>query len=178
MLLVELGGGVDVARVGGRGLGDRARLEGAPADRAGRLEAAGVEVGGRARRGGLGAVLGARVAALAVDDHARGEHEPAVEAAGVQRAQQLGRAEVVVGHVLGDVGEVDAEPDHRRLVADGVDAGDGAGGRGGVAEVLAQPFGVVRDIRRDPGVRIGVQMVHDAHRMPAREQLLHDVPDR
>ena len=48
-----------------------------------------------ARRRALVAVLGAGVAALAVDDHRRGEHQPAY-AGLVHRGQQRGGAEVVV----------------------------------------------------------------------------------
>ena len=68
------------------------------------------------------AVLGAGVAALAVDDHARGEHDPPAEAARRQRPQQLRGRQVVVADVVGDVGDVGPEPDHRGLVADRGDA--------------------------------------------------------
>ena len=57
------------------------------------------------------------------------------EAARGERAQQHRGAEVVVGDVVGDVAEVDAEADHRRLVADRVDARDRARDRVRVAHV-------------------------------------------
>ncbi len=44
-------------------------------------------------------------------------------------------AEVVAADVLGQVVEVHAEPDHGRLVHDHVDAGQGGGDGGPVAQV-------------------------------------------
>ncbi len=110
------------------------------------------------------AVLGARVAALAVDDHARGEHEPAGEAARGERAQQLRGGEVVVGDVLGQVAEVDAEPDHRRLVAHVVDAVDRARRDLRVAQVALDPLRGGIEVVRPHAVRGGQQRVDRAHR--------------
>ena len=88
-------------------------------------------------------MLRARVAALAVDDHARGEHEAPAEAARAASARSsCAVREVVVADVVGDVAEVDAEPDHRRLVADGGDAVDAArAATVGIAQVALEPLG-------------------------------------
>ena len=67
--------------------------------------------------GRIGAVLAARVAALAVHDHAAGQDDAPGEAAAVEGGEQLAGADAVVGGVGGSVGEVDAETYHRRLMA-------------------------------------------------------------
>jgi len=68
----------------------------------------------------------AAVATLAVDDHRAGKHQPVDPAAtAVQRGQQPGRAQGVVAHVIHDIGEVLAQPDHGRLMADRLDAING-----------------------------------------------------
>jgi hypothetical protein len=66
-------------------------------------------------------VGGTFVAALAVDHHRAGEHEPA-HTGGRHRGQQHGGAEVVAGHVLRQVLKVDAHSDHGGLMDDRVDA--------------------------------------------------------
>ena len=66
-------------------------------------------------------MLGAGVGTLAVDDHGRGEHEPAGSGAGHRGEQDRG-AQVVAAGVQRRVVEVDAEPDHRGQVADHADA--------------------------------------------------------
>ena len=175
MLLRDLGGGVHVARVLRRVLRHRLRVERRAANRARRLEAAGVEIVRRARRRPDDPVLRAGVAALAVDDHARGEHEPAREPRRRQRAQEHGGAEVVVGHVVGDVADVGAEAHHRRLVADRSGAGDRPRGRGGVADVALEPLGARVEVVRPLAVRGRQQAVEDAHLVPALEQRVDDV---
>ena len=61
---------------------------------------------------------------LAVHDHAARQHQPAPERPAPQRPQERRRADAVGRDVAGDVVEVDAQADHRRLVADRVDAVD------------------------------------------------------
>ena len=175
VLLGELGRRVDVAGVGGRVLGHRLRLERRAAVRAGRLEAAAVEVGGRARRRAHHAVLRAGVAALAVDDHARSQHQPAGEAAGGERLEQHRGAEVVVGDVVGDVADVGSETDHRRLVADGGDAGHRAGDRAGVADVALDPLCARVHVLRPLAVGGGQQHVQHAHLVAGLEQRVDHV---
>ncbi len=126
VLLVELGGGVDVA-----GIERRVLVDGGPAGRAatpghgaGRVEAAGGQVVGGAGAGAHVAVLVAPVAALAVDHHAAGQHQPAPERPSPQRLEEGGGAGVVGLHIGADVAEVDAQPDLGRLVAHRVDTVD------------------------------------------------------
>jgi hypothetical protein len=57
------------------------------------------------------------------------EHEPAAEAGAGESAQQHRGSEVVVRDVVGDVGEVDTQADHRREMADVADALDCRAGR-------------------------------------------------
>ena len=66
------------------------------------------------------------------------------------------------------VGATDAEADLRRLVADGVDALQGAGDRLGIADVADEPLGPGRDRA------VGAE-VEDAHGLAAREQGVDDV---
>ena len=54
----------------------------------------------------------------------------------MQRPEQNRGAEIVLGDVVGDVGEVDAEPDHRRLVTHRVDAPGGLRDRGEILHVV------------------------------------------
>src|SRR5664279_5131462 len=109
MLLMELGRGVDAARLQRRVLEDRPRLQRLAAGGAGRLEAAALEVLAAARCRPHGSVGGALVAALAVDDHAAGQDQSAAEAASGQGGEQARGPEVVVPDVVLGLGEVDAE---------------------------------------------------------------------
>ncbi len=63
------------------------------------------------------------------------ERDTAPELAAVQGAEQHRAPEVVVVHIVGDVVEIDTEADHRGLMGDGVDAGDGCLDRGRVGDV-------------------------------------------
>ena len=134
VLLGDLAGGVAGARLEARVLVDQRPGQRLAADRAGVLEAAGLQrlagAGGRH----LLAVLGAGVATLAVDDHARGLHQP-VHARLVHRREQHRRAQVVVARVERQVGDGDAGPDHGGLVAHHVDPAQQVGPRVGVAHV-------------------------------------------
>ena len=122
VLLGDLGVGVDVARPERRVLGHELRGQRLAAARAARLEPARVEVGRLPRRRRRGQpVLGARVGALAVDDHRRGQHQPADARPGHRGKQDRG-PQVVAARIQRRVVEVDAEPDHRRQVADRADA--------------------------------------------------------
>ena len=160
---------------GGASSGTGAWLERRAAGRAGRLEAAGVEVRGRARRRAHDAVLGAGVAALAVDDHAGGEHQPAGEAARGKRLEQDGGAEVVVADVVGDVLEVAAEADHRRLVTHRGHARHRAGDGVRVAEVALDPLGAGVQVVGPLAMRVGQQHVEHADFVAAVEQRVDDV---
>ena len=172
--LGELRRGVHVARVEPVILGHRLGVEWPAAARARRLVAPGVEVGDGARAGTDHAVGDAAVPALAVDDHARRQHDAPGEAALVQRAQQARRAAVVARHVLVDVGEVDAEADLGGLVAHGVDAVEDADPRAGVADVGPAVLRRRREVGRLAVVRRRVEVVDDddvvAGRRPARRR--------
>ena len=76
VLLVQLGGGVDVAWVGWRLLADGCPPRRATAGRAAGIEAAGGEVFRGAGAGSDIAVASASVTPLAVDHHARRQHQP------------------------------------------------------------------------------------------------------
>ena len=108
-------------------------------------------------------VLGAGVAALAVDDHARREHEPAGEPRAGELAQQDRGAEVVVRDVVGDVADVGAEADHRRLVADVVDPAQRRRDGRAVAHVAATNSRRGIEVVGLRGVRGRQQRVEDAH---------------
>ena len=138
VLLGDLAGGVGRARLEPRVLVDQGPAERAAAVGAVVLEVARLERLDRARRRGLVAVLGARVAPLAVDDHRRGEDQP-VHVGVVHGREQRGGAEVVVAGVVGEVGDADPGADHGRLVAHRVDAVEQRRPRAGVAHV--EPVG-------------------------------------
>ena len=156
MLLGEFRRRVDVAGVDRGVLGDQAGPQVGAAHRAPGLEAPGVEV-----RDSPGArphhpVPLAGVPPLPVHHHRPGEHEPPYPRLG-HRGQQHRRTEVIARDVLDGVREALAEPDHRRLMADGVDTGEGARELHGIPYVAAFP-----------------QVVH--HRLvPARGQCRDDV---
>ena len=93
-----------------------------------------------------------------------------------ERAQQHRRAEVVVGDVVGDVAEVDAEPDHRRLVADRRDAVDRARDHVRIADVALDQLGARVEVVRPLAVRGLEQDVSSTRTSrPAREQRVDDV---
>jgi hypothetical protein len=122
LLLMQLGGGVDAARVGHHILGHWQRLQVPTATGAGRLEPARFQSRWRSRAGADRTMLEAPVATLAVDHHRAGQQQP-VDPAGtpVQRAQQPRGSQGVVAHVVHHVAQVAAQPDHGRLVADRLD---------------------------------------------------------
>ncbi len=129
VLLGELAGGVAAARVEPGVLVDELPPQHGPADRAVVVEVAGLQRGHRPRAGHLGPVVGTGVAALAVDDHRGGQHQP-VDAFLVHGGEQGGGAEVVVTGVRRQVGDRDPGADDRRLVADHVDPAQQVGPRG------------------------------------------------
>ena len=177
VLLGGLGRRVDVARVQRRVLRDGARLQGPPADRAGRLEVAGVQRGGRAWARTHHPVLDAQVAALPVDHHRAGQHQPP-DLRAVHRGEHDGGAEVVVTDVRGQVLQVHAEPHHRRLMAHGVDAVEGVVRQ--LTDVGMQPLGPVVGrgrpaVRGETAVDGGEQGVQDPHLVTGVEQGRHDV---
>ena len=122
VLLLHFRGGVDVARVTWRALTDGRRLEVLAAVGARGFERAGLEAFSPSRYWLDGSATPAPVRPLSVDDHAAGQHKAATEMASSEFPQQSGRRQVVVLHVLGDVVEMQAEADLRRLVADGLGA--------------------------------------------------------
>jgi hypothetical protein len=167
VFLVELGGGVDAAWVGFGLLGHRQRLEVAPAGWAWRLPAAGGQPCLVSGCGAHPAVGLAAVATLAVDDHRAGQQQPVDPAgAAVQRGQQPGGAQGVVAHVVHDVGQVLAQPDHGRLVADRLDAIDGTVQRGPV-QVGPEVVDVVAQVVGWAAVGLGVEPVQHPDPVPA-----------
>ncbi len=104
----------------------------------------------------------AAVAALAVDDHATmpAPADRSNPASCMAREHHRG-ADVVVGHVVTGVAEVDTETDLGRLVGDGVGAarGSAATGRGRArrgqcqSALRIQPVGSARRAPRDRGCR-------------------------
>ena len=117
----------------------------------------------------------AEVAALAVDDHAAGEDERAAEVDAGQRGEQARGAEVVGGDVVADLGEVEAEPDHRRLVADRVDPVDRGGRDGGVGEVALDQLGGRVQVVGAARVGGGMEAVEDADLVPFGDQQIDQV---
>lgn len=74
-------------------------------------------------------------------------------------------SQIVAAYVVGRVGEVLAEADHRGLVADGVDAPQGVGDGRSVTGVRVPPVHPGRDPRHG-AVGGGQLRVEDAHRVP------------
>jgi hypothetical protein len=125
-------------------------------------------------------VLGARVGALAVDDHRRGEHEPAGSRAGHRRQQDRG-PQVVASGVERGVVEVDAKPDHGREVADRADAVQRRVDRLGVANVAMNELeaGIAAERRDAVGVGARQQRVKHTDLVTcAHERLDHAGPDK
>jgi hypothetical protein len=154
---------------------DSARDERVAADWARRLEAPGGEVGRAAWRRAHDPVLGARVATLAVDDHARRQHQPAAEVLLGECTQQHGGAEVVVRDIVGDVADVEAESDHRRLMADRLDAGDRPCRRLRISQVALDPVGARIQVVGPLAMRRREQRVEHAHVVAVIEQRVDHV---
>ena len=92
VLLVELGRRVDVARIdAARPRGPASGASGAPHAGHGGSKRPASRSATAARPGAHDAVLGAAVAALAVDDHARGQHEPRRAKPSARRARAAAR---------------------------------------------------------------------------------------
>ncbi len=175
VLLMQLGRGVDAARISRGALADQERLEVAPAARAARLEAAGVEICRGARRRRRVAVARAAVAALAIHDHAAGEDEGPAKSRPGGRREQFGGAEAVVGDVVGQVAEVGAEADHRGLVADGVGVVQRRGDRVRVADVAEDRLGGRVQVVGLAGVGCRQQRVEHADVVAAGDEQVDDV---
>ena len=134
MLLRGLARRVQAARPQRRILTDQAPQHLRPAFGTAVLEDAGVEVGAGARQRVDRSVFGAVVAALAVDDHRRCQHQPSA-ARGEHLGEQHRGAVVVVTPVRRRVGRIDPGPDHRGLMAHHVDALQQWRQRGRIADI-------------------------------------------
>ncbi len=121
VLLHELGRRVHVARIRRSILADQAGQQGRAAVRAARLEPASRQISHQPRARTPRPVQRALVTPLAVDHHRGCEHKPPYA-----RCRHLGQqhrgAEIISAHILRSVGEAGTEADHRRLMADEVDA--------------------------------------------------------
>ena len=119
-------------------------------------------------RGGERRRVGATVGPLAVDDHAAGEHQPAGEPRWRRASEEHGGGEIVVADVVGDVWEIDAESDHRRLVGDPDHALERALEGIGIADIAMYELGPGVELGRDAAAGGGEQRVEDADVMSAR----------
>ena len=117
----------------------------------------------------------AAVAAFSIHDHAAGKHKTAGEAAVVQRAQQDRGTEIIGSHIVIDVAEVAAEPDHRRMMAQRVDAIDRVAGEGRIGEIAPAVLGVCRKIFGLAVMGTWVQAVGDAHLVAAMDEKIDDM---
>ena len=129
-------------------LGDDRGRQGRSARRAARLEAPGVQVGGDPWPRAHPAVFGAVVGTLAVDDHRGGQHQAGHAVPG-HGGQQHGRAVHVDRGVVGQVGDVDAEPDLGGLVQHRVHPRQQCVQRGRVADVPRADLRPVTQVERD-----------------------------
>ena len=155
VLLVELGRGIDVARIGRRVLGHGLGRQFAATLIAPRLEGSGVEVLDPTGTRPHDPVVPTSVAAFAVDDHGRGQDGPACEAQLVEDPQSDGPADVVVLHISRRVAEVEPESDLSGLMADGVGTDHGRSPRIGVANVAPDVARALVEVRGPRTVRIG-----------------------
>ena len=71
-----------------------------------------------------------------------------------------------MAHVVGRIGEVDAEPHHRRLMADGIDSVQSRCDHLTIRHVAVDELGVRIEIVRRRGMRQGEQQVEHAHLVP------------
>lgn len=164
MLLRQFRRGVHVPRVRRCVLADQTRRECCPAVGAAWLEPPGRQVVDPARSRAHRSVPLARVPALAVDHHRPGEDE-FPDPAGRHLRQQDRRSEVVAANVLGGVGEVLPEADHRSLVTHRVHSAQRRPDRVGVAYVGSDERRVGQ--RWCVGVGGGQQGVEDDGLVPA-----------
>ena len=116
VLLMQLGGGIHVARVDRRVLGHGLGDELAATLDTGRIVLTQCDRRAGTRRRAHDSVLGAAIAPLAVDHHAAGQHDSSGKVPLVQGAQQHRSADVIVVDILVDIRKIDAETDHRALM--------------------------------------------------------------
>ena len=121
MLLMHLGGGVDVAGVECGVLVDRGPRQVRAARPAGRLERTRLEPRHGTRSGSDRPARRAAIGALAVDDHAAGQDQATGEIGLIQLPEQYRGRQVVVPGVVRDVVEPQAETDLGGLMADCID---------------------------------------------------------
>ena len=146
MLLVNLRRRIHVARLKARVLTDRLGVERSSAFRTGGLEATLLQILNTAGMRMHDAVGRAAVAPLAVDDHARGEHQPARRLQLCHLAKQHCGAGVVVADVVDNVEELAAEADHPGLVAHAVHATQRPPDGRGVAYVALHEVDLARQV--------------------------------
>ncbi len=175
VFLVGLGRGVHAAGVDRGVLGNGLGHELAATGRARRFPAARRETVGRPGARPHQAVLGAPVPTFAVDDHAAGEDETAREAESVEGPQQGRGADVVVVAVGDDVGEVDAEAHHGRLVTHRIGGPERGRERRLIGHVDPLVVDVDPEVRRWAGVGHGEQGVDAADLVPRVGELVDDV---
>src|SRR5947209_7511905 len=126
---------VHVAGIDRRVLWHRLCEKCATATRASRLTLALLQPSRVTRADSYDAVISAAIPPLPVDDHAAPEDDSTAESALVQCREQHGGAEIIVGHVLDGVTEVDPESDHGGLMRHCVDTGGGDTRDRGIAEI-------------------------------------------
>ena len=145
VLLRHLARGVGVARIQRRLLADRRSTKRRPAHGAARLEKPRGQVTRVPGQGPHPAMRSAVVGALAVHDHRGGEDQPPDAVPAHRLEQHRGAGDVDV-RVHGQVGQVDAEPDHGGLVAHRVHPGQRLVHRRRVAHVALDQ--IAGDVRR------------------------------
>ena len=117
----------------------------------------------------------AGVRALAIDDHAAGEHQPSAEPRRGELLQQGGRPEVVVQGVVADVEHVLPDPNHRGLVAHALHAAQCSRHGARVGHIAFDPLGAGIHVGGGRPVSGGQQGVQYAHRLPALHERVDDV---
>lgn len=175
VLLVQLGGRVDVARIEWRVLRDRPREQRGAARRARRIEQAAIQVDHPPGRWSHHTVVEAPVSPLAIHDHRRGEHDAATEVDVVHRREPHDPADVVHVDIVPGVGEVDPQADLARLVAHRIDAREHRRPRVGVAHVTPHVASARVQVLRTLGVRVGREVVEHHDLGTRSDELVDDV---
>jgi len=146
VFLVKLGCGVDVPRVHRCILTDQTRLKALVTGLAAGFELSRQQVFTSAGLWTYGAVNATFVTSFSVNNHAAREYKRPAEASVGKCGQKPGGTKAVGFDVILGVPEVDAEPDHRGLMADRPDTG-----KGPVVDVRVGQVGI--DVFR-PGVQV------------------------
>jgi hypothetical protein len=120
-------------------------------------------------------VLATAIGALAIDHHGGGNDDTSLESDLMQYPEPNCGAEVVVGGVSGDIGEIESESNPRCLMAHRVHTAEGIEPSLAVLNIGGDVRRLRVQVVRRRGVNIGREVVEYDHLDPASDALVDDM---